>query len=153
MVDWFSYVKKYVWDENKTPYLIPADKLTRAQAGKEIFVYALFLSILFAFLTLDALAEVRSGSNPFSFLKALYALSLFSCGIFLGITKHTSGAQYCVTAPVAAIVIFIGKGIHLDLSVAENVVLLAIAVAMLRYSLRVVAITRAYPDMRDGEER
>ena len=43
--NWEKYVKKYVWDDDSTPYFIPARKLKQYQANKEILLYCAFLVI------------------------------------------------------------------------------------------------------------
>ena len=47
---WYEYVRKYVWDDEKTPYFTGVAKLSRTQADKEIFAYAVLAGFLFAFL-------------------------------------------------------------------------------------------------------
>ena len=33
-MSWDKYVKKYVWDDDKTPYFTPAQKLNKSQADR-----------------------------------------------------------------------------------------------------------------------
>ena len=42
---WEKYVKKYVWDDDSTPYFIPVRKLKRYQADKELLLYLSLIHI------------------------------------------------------------------------------------------------------------
>ena len=45
-VNWENLVKRYVWDDDRTPYLVPASRITRRQADYEIYAYTVFLGDL-----------------------------------------------------------------------------------------------------------
>ncbi len=56
-MDWESLFKRYVWDDNKTPYLVPVAKLNRRQANSEIMIYTLFLGVLFGVVAVTSLSS------------------------------------------------------------------------------------------------
>ena len=55
VVSWEKLIKRYIWDDDRTPYLVPASRMTRKQADHEIFAYTIFLGILLAIVCLAAL--------------------------------------------------------------------------------------------------
>lgn len=144
-MDFFQHLKRYVWDDTKTPYLVSPNKLNKTQADKEVFIYALFLTILFGMVTIVLFAEARLELNYHSIWKATFALTLMSSAIMLGITKKPVAALYCMSAPVAAFLYIIDGGLNPDLESLQKYLLLAFTAAWLWYAWRVVAVARAYP--------
>jgi hypothetical protein len=150
-MDWDKHFKKYVWDDDKTPYLTPVLKLNRRQASNEIYVYALFIGTLFGALALIA----NTGALPHgrSFAVALYAFTVVCAAIVLGFTKHPISAWYCGLAPVAALVYIFYFGFHPNSGTIDHVVILVLVGLWLRYSWRVIAIGRHFEDMPEPEKK
>jgi Flp pilus assembly protein protease CpaA len=147
-MDWEKIFKKYVWDEQKTPYLTRVSELTRTQASNELFVYALFLGIFFAVVAMVSLTGVgHPGRSPGV---ALYAFSIVCAAILLGATRHYYAAVYCTTAPPAALLYFYLFGFHPNLGAIDHAVIVFVVVIWLRYSFRVLAIGKGYEDMPLG---
>jgi hypothetical protein len=158
---WYDHIKKYVWDDNTTPYFVSVNKLTRPQAQKELFAYTLFLVILFGILALAALAgTANQEAHPSvgmgligvqrehqSFPVAFYAFTVFCAAIWLGTTKHPHAAIYCGIAPVATLLYILADGLRPGLSARDKVFFIVFTVLWAWYALRVVAIARAYADM------
>ncbi len=141
---WEKFVKRYVWDSNKTPYLIGVDKLTKPQAHNELFVYSLFLATLFAVVTLVSLRDIDTVGSFRSYAVAAYTASIFCCGIFFGASKHFYTALYCVTAPAACFLNFT-TGEFRDSAIGiEQFGFVVFSLLWLRYAVRVVAIAKAY---------
>ena len=63
MSNWEKWTKKYVWDENKTPFFIPVDKLTKLQAGKELFLYVVFVGTPFGLIGFLSLATISRAES------------------------------------------------------------------------------------------
>lgn len=144
-MDWEKQFKKYVWDEDKTPYLVPATKLDRRQASNEIYVYALFIGTFFCVLAI--LANTGALPHGRSFGVALYAFSMVCATVVLGFTKHPAAAWYCGLAPVAALVYFLVFGFPPDSGTVDHVVILLLLILWLRYSWRIITIGRRFEDM------
>jgi len=142
-MEWDRFVKRYIWDDERTPYLAPVRRLNRRQADYELFAYALFLGVLF---TLFALASVLD-ATPDGGAVALYAWSMILAAARLSLTKHVVAALYCASAPPAALLYFYVFGFHPNLAAIDHALLTAFGVLWLVYALRVVAIARAYPAM------
>ncbi len=151
-MDFHQFLKKYVWDDTKTPYLVSPDRLNKIQADREIFLYAFFLAILFGLVTVVLFAETRLDVNYRAIWKATFSLSLLCSAIILGIAKHRMAALYCLTAPVAALLYVLNGGLKTDLDPFGKFLFFAFTALWLWYAWRVVAIARAYPHMAgEGE--
>ena len=148
-VDWDKHFKKYVWDDDKTPYFTPVLELDRRQASNEIYVYAVFLGTLFCVIAV--LANAGALHHGRSFGVSLYAFSVVCAAIVFGFTKHPAPAWYCGLAPVAALAYFFYFGFHPNSSAIDNVVILLVIALWLRYSWRVIAIGRHFEDMPEPE--
>jgi hypothetical protein len=140
-----KYFKKYVWDDQRTPYLVRVSRLTRTQADYELYAYAVFVAVLFAMVTGGALLsqdpQIRSD------VVAVYGFTVVCAAIILGFTKAVAAAWYCAAAPLAALLYFFLQGFHPHLSAIDHAALIVFALILFRYSLRVVAIARAYAEM------
>jgi hypothetical protein len=149
-MDWEKHFKKYVWDDDKTPYFTPVLELDRRQASNEIYVYALFIGTLFSVVAL--LANTGGLPHGRSFGVALYAFSVVCAAIVLGFTKHPVPAWYCGLSPLAALIYFFYFGFHPNSGAVDHVVILMLTGLWLRYSWRVVAIGRHFEDMPEPEK-
>lgn len=130
-LDWEKLVKRYVWHDERTPYFTRVANLTRRQANYELFAYALFMGVL------SGVLAVAAPSNWVS----LYAFSVCCAALLLGMTRHPWAAIWCAFAPLAA-------AAYVALyDVPEKLFLLAVALAGLAYSRRVVAVARAWPQL------
>ncbi len=45
-VNWEKLFKRYIWDDDRTPYFVPAARMTSKQADYEVFAYTIFLGSL-----------------------------------------------------------------------------------------------------------
>jgi hypothetical protein len=133
-LDWEKLVRRYVWHDERTPYLTRVANLTRRQAHYELFAYALFMGVL------SAVIAVVAPSNWVS----LYAFTVCCAALLLGMTRHPWAAIWCACAPLAALAYFGLEGFHPRLETAEKALLIAAALAGLAYSRRVVAVARAW---------
>lgn len=144
-MDWQSFIKRYVWDDNKTPYFVPVHKLNKNQAENELFSYTFFIAMLFAVIAIISLTDNAPHGKSYSV--ALYAISVSCSAVLFGVTKHVYAAYYFATAPLAALAYFLLGGFPPDLATIDKLVLTAVTLCLLRYSMRVVAIAKTYQDM------
>ncbi len=144
-MDWEKHFKKYVWDDDKTPYFTPVAKLNRSQASNEITIYALFIGTFFCVVTV--LANTGALPHGRSFAVALYGFTMVCAAIVFGFSKHTLAAWYCGLAPLAALVYFYLFGFHPNSGTIDHVLILVVVGLWLRYSWRVVAIGKRFEDM------
>jgi hypothetical protein len=150
MMNLEKYFKKYIWDDERTPYLVPVARMTRRQADYELYAYAVFVGLLFTMVTGGALLshdpQVRSDAV------AAYGFTVLCAAIILGFTKSVHAAWYCAITPLVALAYFFVYGFHTNLNAIDHIVLIGFGVIWLRYSLRVVAIARAYPDLPEASD-
>ncbi len=149
-MSWDKFVKKYVWDDTKTPYFVRVAKLTKVQAGYEIFSYSFFLAILFAVISVVSLSDQAPQGR--SEVVSIYAFCVVCGAIILATTKNSAAALVCASAPLAALLYFLLEGFPSGLGTIDKYVLVAVALGMLGYSVRVVTMAKAYPNMPDAAE-
>lgn len=149
-MDWEKHFKKYVWDDDKTPYFTHVTKLNRRQASNEIFVYTLFVGTIFCVVAV--LSNTGGLPHGRSFMVALYAFTMVCAAIVLAFTKHSLAAWYCALAPIAALLYFYVFGFHPNLAAVDHVVILVLVAFWLRYSWRIVAIGKHFEDMPDPDD-
>ena len=101
-LDWYKFVRRYFWDDETTPYLVPVTKLHRGQAKHEIFAYVLFVSILYGavmLLTMGGTRPTRTRSAP-----RCIPFVVVSSALTFGVTRHPFAACACVLAPAGGLV-------------------------------------------------
>lgn len=142
---WYKYMRKYVWDEQKTPYMIAPDKLTRSQADYEIFAYVCLIAVLFSIVAI----VFASTSSPYGQLYGMtfYAFSVAISAIMLSLTKNVYPAIYCGLAPLAILLFFLIKGFPPNTHSIDWLVLVVVLVLWAWYALRVVRIAKIYEGM------
>ncbi len=149
-MSWDKFVKRYVWDDIKTPYFVRVAKMTKVQAGYEIFSYSLFLAILFGVISIASLSDQAPQGR--SEVVSIYAFCVVCGAIVLAMTKSSAAALVCASAPLATLLYFFLEGFPPGLGAIDKYVLVAVALGLLVYSTRVVAVTKAYPNMPDAVE-
>ena len=147
-MSWEKFVKKYVWDDLKTPYFVRVTKMNKVQAGYEIFAYSLFLVVLFLVISLASLSDKAPQGR--SGVVSIYAFSVVCGAILLAMTKRAIAAYVCASAPLAALLYFFLEGFPPGLGGIDKLVLSAATLVIFRYSLRVIAIARTYEWMPDA---
>ena len=138
-----KFFRKYVWDDERTPYLVSVSRLTRAQIEYELRFYAVFTGVLFALVSVAALSERLPHGDARGV--SLYAFTQVCAALLLGMTRSAWAAMYCATAPVAALLYFVLYGFHATLGTADKALLLVAMVLWAVYGGRLVAVARAYP--------
>ena len=91
-LDWEKLFKRYVWHDERTPYLTRVANLTRIQAQYEIFGYALFMGVLSAMLsivTLRPACRTVGGTWP------VYAFSVGLHGGKFSASRASLGGRVC----------------------------------------------------------
>jgi hypothetical protein len=145
MLNLEKYFKKYIWDDERTPYFVPASSMTRRQADYELHAYAVFVGTLFAMVTGGAL--LSQDPHIKSDAVAVYGFTVVCATIIFGASKAVYAAWYCAVVPLVALLYFFLYGFHPNLNAIDHAVLIGFGIIWLRYSLRVVAIVRAYPGL------
>ena len=149
MLDLENMFKRYVWDDRTTPYLVPLSRLNRYQADNEILAYCLFMGILFCIVGLTAM----SGATPHgrSPIMALYGITVVLAAIAFGIAKNYFAALYLSATPLTGLVYLLIYGFRSDRYLVDPLLVGLVVLLLLWYSLRVIALARAYPNLRKPE--
>ena len=148
--EWERFVKRYVWNDERTPYLTRVAKLSRRQAHYELFGHALLLGVLSGVLSVAALStELPHGDAP---VVSFYAFSVCCASVLLGAIRHPWAAYWCAGAPLAALGYLATYGFPIDAGNVEKVLLVGATLAWLLYVPRLVAIARAWPDLAGPAE-
>jgi hypothetical protein len=141
-MDLFGYFRKYVWNDEKTPYLVSVGRLTRTQARNELFAYSVLLAAFFFVVGMAALlgASVVAGS----LIVAIYAFTICSAAVALTAIRHWIAAVICATAPPAILLFLAIDGFSPRLHAIDKILIAAVLMALWAYAIRVVRIARAY---------
>lgn len=142
-----KFFRKYVWNEERTPYFTPVARLTRTQADYETLAYAILTGVLFALIAIAALSDRLPHGN--SQAVSLFAFTQVCAALLLGMTRGLWVAYYCASAPVAALLYFALFGFHGNLEVPDKTLLVAVMVLWTVYCRRLVAVARAYQTLPD----
>lgn len=137
-LDWEKLVKRYVWNDERTPYFTAVTRLTPRQARYELFSYSVLVGVLCAVLSVAAL----SSGLPHAEGVSLYAFTVCCAAILLGATRHPWAALWSAAAPLAALVYFAAWDFPANLESPGKVLLVAAMGAWLVYARRVVAVAR-----------
>jgi len=148
-MSWDKQFRKYVWDDEKTPYLTSVANLNRRQASNEIYIYTLFIGTLFCVIAL--LANTGALPHGRSFGVALYAFTIVCATVVLAFTRSYLAAWYCGLAPVATLLYFFVLGFRPDSTTVDHVVILVFAALWLHYSWRIIRIGKRFEDMPEPD--
>ena len=141
-LNWEKLFKRYVWHDDRTPYLTRVANLTALQARYEIFGYALFMGVLAGLLSVVTLSPTLPHGS--AAIVPVYAFTVCCAAVILGFTRHPWAATWCALSPLAALAYFGAWGFHANLEDGDKALLVVVALAGLLYSLRVVAVARAW---------
>ena len=141
----YAYFRKYVWNDDKTPYLTQVGRLTRTQARSELFVFSVLLAAFFFVAGFVALL-----GDGFGVLVAVYAFAVCCAALALAATQHPLAALACATAPPGALAFLAIHGFSPRLHLVDKLLIGAILLALMAYTVRVVRIARAYPYLSDN---
>jgi len=148
-LNWEKIFKRYVWHDERTPYLTRVADLTRLQAQYELFGYSLLMGVLFAALSLAALSSALPHGNAPGV--SLYAFTVCCAAVLLGATRHAWAALWCAGAPLAVLSYFAYWGFHPSHEIADKALLVAGVIVWLLYSRRVVAVAHAWQRLAEPD--
>ena len=144
-LDWYKFVRRYFWDDETTPYLVPVERLHRRQANHEILAYVVFVSLLYGAVMLLTMSGKAVYADSFGV--SLYAFVVVSVTLTFGVTRHHLAACACVLAPVGGLVFSLSFELLPHLGSWDRVLLIGFSLVWLRYSMRLMHIAKRYREM------
>lgn len=144
-----KFFRKYVWDDERTPYLVSVARLTRSQVAYELRFYSVITGVLFGVVSIASLSHNLPHGDARGV--SLYAFTQVCASLLLGATHSVWAALYCASAPLAALAYFALFGFHPSLGGVDKMLLVAAMVLWVVYSGRLLAIARAYPGLADPD--
>ena len=151
-MNWYDFVKKYVWNDTKTPYLTGTGRLSKEQAHSEIFIYVFFLVSLFGVIALVSIARMLEGEGLLAIAASVVAVTVVVSACVLHTTKLLNAALYCLIAPVASAGLIITDALGRPLETIDKYFLIGFTGVWLWYAFRVVAIARNFAAMPDRSD-
>lgn len=147
-MDWDKLFQRYVWNSQTMPYLTAPDDLNRRQAHSEILFYCLFHGVLFGVVALAALRGDASGPN---YGGAYYSFSVVCAAVIFGIMKSYPAVLYLSATPLVGLAYVGIYRLGADKTFVDTILVIGLLLLLLRYSLRIVAVARAYPTTPEVE--
>ena len=141
-MDWEKLFKKYVWNDQTTPYLTTAKRLTRKQANSEILIYTLFVGTFFFIATI---VSIIGSPVERSIGIAVYSFSALSASIMFFLLKSYFAALYLSAAPLVVLTYILFIGNLGNKEAGDTLIVTIILLCLLRYSFRIVTIANHYP--------
>ena len=145
-MEWDKFLQRYVWNDQTTPYLVPLDKLNRRQANSEILIYGLFLAVFFGIVSL---ISMRGGTGAVPLFVTFYGFSVVCAASLLIILKSYVSVLYLSATPLAALAYVFLFGLGSERAVGDTLIVTIILLILLRYSFRIVPLTRMYAQFPD----
>src|SRR5688572_9123185 len=133
-----SLLKRYVWDDDKTPYLVRPERMSAEQAWSELFAYTVLLTAGATIVALGALAGGALGGP----VAGLYAVTVGAAALLLGARGHDLAARYCVSAPAMLAIGVLADVVRPGMGFTERLVLLIGCALWLAYACRAVRVAR-----------
>ncbi len=149
-MDWHHYVKKYVWDEKKTPYFVSVSRLTRGQAKNEIFIYALFIGVPAMLMAVATTMSVLESGSTLSATIGIYSITLCVAAGLLHARKMPIAVYYSVSLPLILLIYLYLRQRNTDVALFDTLVFVAVMLLWLRYLFRLAAICKAYPGLPEA---
>lgn len=147
-MDFDKLLRKYVWDDEKTPYFTPARQLTRRQAHYELIAYGFFLGILFSAVSFIFLTGAAGQAK--SFPAALFAFLIVCGAAILAFTRTVMTGNFLVLAPVGGISYLLVNGVRPSWGTIDVVFISLMLLAWLAYAWRVIAVCRRFSEVDDA---
>ena len=141
-MEWEKLFRKYIWNEQTTPYFTSVPDLTRRQADSEILFYCWFHGIL---LGMIAIISLRGGPDGRSFGVSYYGFAVVCASVLFGILKNYAAALFLSATPLAGLAYIFLYGLNSERLAGDTLVVAIILLFFLRYSVRIINIARIYP--------
>lgn len=149
-MDFQKFVRKYVWNDEKTPYTTKVGRLTKRQARSELFIISVLIAAFFFVIGMAALlgASIVAGSLGV----AVYAFAICSAALTLASTHHPAAAVLCATAPPVVLLFLLVEGFPPGLHLLDKILIAGVLLGLTVYMYRVLRIALVYPYLDEGSD-
>ena len=141
-MDWEGLFKKYIWNEQTTPYFTKVSELNQRQGKSEIILYSLLLGVFFAIVSLFSIGSSTEQYGPGA---GLYGFSVVCAAVIFGIMKNYYAALYLSASPLASLAYLFFHGLSSGREKIDTLIVTILLLLLLRYSVRIVAVAKSYP--------
>ena len=143
--DWPSFVKRYVWNSEKTPYFVKVENLTQPQAASELKLWGLFVFIA-GFVLAFALLVGRIPPGPSAFAGS-WAFVVSLAALTLLMLRSPAAAIICASGPVGLALKAITSGISAQPSLMNTLFFVTLMGAFAYYGYRAFRICQAFDNL------
>ena len=149
MSSWFSFAKKYLWHEEKTPFHLSPSQMSKLQASNELKLFSIFEGIIAGMMVFGIYSHFHATGETNLFPGLIYCLFLLFALFILVKHKYLISAIFCVTPPLVVFGIIIFFGFHPNNGLFEKIILTGFLVFIFLYSIRIFEICRCFHNLED----
>ena len=125
MSSWFSFAKKYLWHEEKTPFHLSPSQMSKLQASNELKLFAIFEGIIAGMMVFGIYSHFQ-------------------------LTEETSlFPGLCVTPPLVIFGMILWFGFHPNNGSFEKITLSVFLAFWFFYSIRIFEISRCFQSLKN----
>ena len=149
MSSWFSFAKKYLWHEEKTPFHLSPSQMSKLQASNELKLFAIFEGIIAGMMVFGIYSHFHATGETSLFPGLIYCLFLLFALFLLVKHKHIFAGIFCVTPPLVIFGMILWFGFHPNNGSFEKIILSAFLAFWFFYSVRIFEISRCFQSLKE----
>ena len=149
MSSWFSFAKKYLWHEEKTPFHISPSQMSKLQASNELKLFAIIEGIIAGMMVFGIYSHFQHTGETSLFPALIYCLFLIVALFLMVQYKHFFAGIFCITPPLVIFGMILCFGFHPNNGFFEKIILSVFLAFWFFYSIRIIEISRCFQSLRD----
>ena len=149
MSSWFSFAKKYLWHEEKTPFHISPSQMSKLQASNELKLFAIIEGIIAGMMVFGIYSHFQHTGETSLFPALIYCLFLLFPLFLMVKHKHLFAEIFCITPPLVFFGMILWFGFHPNNGFFEKIILSVFLAFWFFYSIRIIEISRCFQSLRD----
>ena len=149
MSSWFSFAKKYLWHEEKTPFHLSPSQMSKFQASNELKLFAILEGTIAGMMVFGIYSHFQVTGETSLFPYLIYCLFLLFALFILVKYKHFFAGIFCVTPPLVIFGMILFFGFHPNNGSFEKIILITFLAFWFFYSIRIIEISRCFQSLKD----
>ena len=149
MSSWFSFAKKYLWHEEKTPFHLLPSQMSKLQASNELKLFAIIEGIIAGMMVFGIYSHFQHTGETSLFPALIYCLFLLVALFLMVKHKHFIAGIFCITPPLVIFGMILWFGFHPNNGFFEKIILSVFLAFWFFYSIRIIEISRCFQSLRD----